>query len=113
MVEPGAVLVLRATYRLQFHKGIGFDHAAALAPISPGWVSARLRLALSEEAARQQHRASSPSDPWPRHVLSHCHPPLERSRGRLFKPVLTEVDSILLLFSVELFDLTSGICAHR
>ena len=32
MVEPGAVLVLRATYRLQFHKGIGFDHAAALAP---------------------------------------------------------------------------------
>ena len=32
MAKPGAVLVPRATYRLQFHKGFGFDEATALAP---------------------------------------------------------------------------------
>jgi hypothetical protein len=32
MAELEAVLIPRATYRLQFHKGIGFDHAATLAP---------------------------------------------------------------------------------
>jgi hypothetical protein len=55
MAELEAVLIPRATYRLQLRKGFGFDHAAALAPYLAR-PQLRLRLAPSEEAARQRER---------------------------------------------------------
>jgi pullulanase/glycogen debranching enzyme len=46
-------------------------------------------------ASGTEMRPEQPVGPLAWHVLSHCHPPLERSPRKAFKPVLTKVDSFL------------------
>jgi hypothetical protein len=65
MAELEAVLIPPATYRLQLHKGFGFDHAAALAPylarlcISPAYASPCLKGAARQHPIAARTSASS------------------------------------------------------
>jgi hypothetical protein len=70
MVEPGAVLVPRATYRLQFRKGLASTPRPPSRPISPGPALALGRGAALGAALARAAPRSCPGSYTDRRILS-------------------------------------------